>query len=259
MRRSLPWLLLLAWAAPARAQTMLDQEERLIEIHSLLVALPPLAPPAPYRAGEGSLGLEVVAIPTIDGTTGGKRQITASDRTRAFPRPRLALGLPAPEGFRAFAGIGYIPPIAINGVSSHLGALEAGIAWAPAALSVGVRGHAVYATSLAPVTDPATRDTLRTFEGGADASAGYRLDLGRGWSATPYGGVGVARVVGDFRVTSDGVKLSSRTTDLSLTAGVRLFGGPRLEAVAELVAFPGRLVHPSFRVGWVPDWGTRSP
>ena len=251
------WPLFLA-AGPAAAQTMLDQEERLIEIHSLLVALPPVAPPAAYRAGEASLGVEVVAIPAIDGTTGGKRQITASDRTRAFPRPRLALGLPAPEGFRAFAGIAYIPPIPIRDVSSHLAAAEAGIAWAPAALAAGLRGHVAYARSRAPVTDPATRDTLRTLELGADLSAGYRLDLGLG-SLTPYAGVGISRVAGDFRVTSDGVLLSSRTTNPSLSAGVRLFARQRIEAIAELVVFPGRLVHPSFRVAWVPDWGVKSP
>ncbi|MFL5366600.1 MAG: hypothetical protein ACJ781_14100 [Myxococcales bacterium] len=34
-------LLLAAFAGAARAQTMLDQEERLIEIASLLIAVPP--------------------------------------------------------------------------------------------------------------------------------------------------------------------------------------------------------------------------
>lgn len=253
LRFLLPWSLLFA-AGTAPAQTMLEQEERLIEIHSLLVALTPLGPPGAYRAGEASLGLELVAIPTIDGTTGGKRQITASDRTRVFPRPRLAVGLPAPEGFRAFAGLAYIPPIELREVSSHLGALEAGIAWLPApAVALGVRGHLTYAESKSPVTDPATRDTLRTFDLGADLAAGYRIEHALG-SATPYAGIGVARVAGDFRVTSDGYLLKSRTTDLALHAGVRLLARQRVELVAELEAVPGRLVHPSFRLAWTPDW-----
>ena len=115
-------------ASAARAQTMLDQEQRLIEIHSLLIALQPGNAPGAYRSGELSLGLEIIVIPPIDGTTGGKRQITASDQTPVFPRPRLAIGLPAPEDFRAFIGLAYIPPIKINEVSSHQGALEAGLA-----------------------------------------------------------------------------------------------------------------------------------
>jgi hypothetical protein len=253
-RLLIPWLLAAA-AGPAMAQTMLDQEQRLIEIHSLLVALSPVGAPAPYRAGEASLGLEVVTIPAIDGTTGGKRQITASDRTRVFPRPRFAIGLPAPEGFRTFAGLAYIPPVEIRGVSSHLGGLEAGIAWLPApGLALGVRGHLAYAESRSPVTDPATRDTLRTLDLGADLAAGYRVEQALG-SATPYAGVGVTRVAGDFRVSSDGEVLRSRTTELTLHAGVRLLARQRVELVAELEAVPGRLVHPSFRIAWAPDWG----
>jgi hypothetical protein len=233
---------------------MLDQEQRLIEIHSLLVALPALGPPGALRPGEASLGLEIVGIPEIDGTTGSKRQITASDRTRAFPRPRLALGLPGPGGLRAWAGAAYIPPIPIREVSSHLGAAEGGIAWAPGRWAAGLRAQVLYARSRSPVTAPQTRDTLRTFELGADASAAYRLDLGMG-SVTPYAGVGVMRVIGDFRVTSDGNQLSSRTTNLGLSAGVRLFALQRVEGVAEVVIFPGRLIHPSFRIAWVTDLG----
>ena len=249
-----PCALLAVAAGSAQAQTMLDQEQRLIEIHSLLVALQPGNPPGAYRPGEVSLGLEIIVIPTIDGTTGGKRQITASDRTPAFPRPRFAIGLPAPTDFRAFVGLAYIPPIAIREVSSHFGALEAGLAWAPTGpLAAGIRGHVLAARSKSPVTEPTTRDTLDTVEFGADLSAGYRFDFGPG-SVTPFASIGVTRVAGDFRVTSDGYQLSSRTTNAGFSGGVRLFALMGIEAVAELVVFPGRLVHPTFRVAWVPSW-----
>jgi hypothetical protein len=242
---------LLALAAPpARAQTMLDQEQRLIELHSLLAALSPLAPPGALAPWQASAGLELVTIPRIDGTTGGKVQITASDRTRVFPRLRLATGLPAPQGFRAFAGLGYIPPVTVNGVSSHLGALEAGLAWTPGPLAVGLRGHLLYANSMSPVTDPSTRDTLRSAEAGADLSAGWTVGLG--WAElTPYLGAGLTRVDGRFTVRSDGAVLTSRTTDPGLAAGVRLLTTRHLEGVLELTAFPGRLIHPSLRIGWV--------
>jgi hypothetical protein len=243
-------LLLAAGAGSAQAQTMLDQEQRLIEIHSLLLALQSGNAPGTYRAGEVSLALEIIAIPSIDGSTGGKRQITASDRTPVFPRPRLAVGLPAPTNFRAFVGIAYIPPIAIRDVSSHFGALEAGLAWAPdSPVTVGIRGHALAARSKSPVTDPTTRATLDTVEFGADLSAGYQLDFGPG-SVTPFASIGVTRVAGDFRVASDGYLLSSRTTNAGFTGGVRLFAHQGIEAVAEWVVFPGRLVHPSFSLAW---------
>jgi hypothetical protein len=249
---------LLAFAAgSARAQTMHDQEQRLLEIHSLLIDLPPDNAPGVLRPWEISVGVEVIGIPNINGRTGGKIQFTASDRTPAFPRPRIELGLPAPDGFRAFVGVSYIPPITIFDVNEHLGALEAGMAWADdGPFAVGVRGHVLVARSKTPVTDPTTRDTLENFEFGGDVSAGYRLDFGA-VAVTPFAGVGVTRVAGDFRVTSDDVLLTSRTTNASFTGGVRLFIRPGLEAVADLVVFPGRLVHPGFRLAWVFDWFAR--
>jgi hypothetical protein len=256
MRRGAAALALLAVAGVARAQTMLDQEQRLIDIHALLLDLPAVEAPGALRAGEIGVGVELIGIPPIDGTTGTKRQITASDRTPVFPRPRLVVGLPAPAGFAAFAGASYIPPISVDDVSSHFGAAEVGIAYAPGRLRVGVRGHVSYAESQSPVTDASTRDALRTFDLGGDLSAGVALALPFG-SATPYGGIGLTRVDGRFRVTSDGVVLTSRYTGLALHAGLRLLVKDHWEGVGELDAYPGRLIHPSFRLAYVVRWGGR--
>jgi hypothetical protein len=256
MRRSPIACLIVAAAGAAGAQTMLDQQLRLVEVHSLLVAMGPLDPPGAYRNGDLSLGLEIIAIPPIDGTTGGKRQITASDRTPVFPRLRAALGLPAPEGFRASVGLGYIPPVQINDVSSHFAALEAEIAYAPGPLAVGLRGFVLAARSMSPVTDPVIRDKLDNFEFGATLAAGYRLDF-QPASVTPYLGFDLTRAVGIFRVTTDQYELINRSTNPGLIAGVRLLAKQHLELVAELDAYPGRLVHPSFRVAWMPDWLSR--
>ena len=254
-RRALVLALLLAHLAPAaaRAQTMLDQEERLIDIHCLLLDLPPLEAPAALAEWQWSVGLEAIAVPHIDGTTGSRVQLTASDRTPVFPRPRLILGLPAPEGFRSFVGASYVPPVRIRDLSTNQLAAEAGFAYAPAGpFRVGVRGHAVYASSSAPVTDPTTRDTLETREFGADLSVawsfaveGARLDI------QPYGGAGVVSLHGRFRVTSDGNVLESSYTGASLHAGVRLLHAGRWEGVAEVEAYPNRLVHPSFKLGYL--------
>jgi hypothetical protein len=234
---------------------MLDQEQRLIELHSLLVALPAVEAPGALRPGQASLGLELVTIPRIDGTTGGKRQITASDRTRVFPRPRLALGLPVGPALRAFVGLAYIPPLELRGVSSHLGALEAGLAWVPGALACALRLQAVHATSRSPVTQPDTRDTLRSTVLGADLSVGYSAELGPLGTWNPYAGLGLARIDGRFRVESDGAVLTSVTTRPSVALGLRL-AGHDLEAVSELVSYPGRLRQVNLRLGWVPRLGS---
>jgi hypothetical protein len=252
VKRALAVAALLASAGAARAQTLLDQEERLIQIHALLLDLPPVEAPGSLSWRQASLGLEVVAIPEIDGTTGPKRQITASDQTRVFPRPRLALGLPAPEGCRAFAGLSYLPPVEIRRITAHLLAAEAGVAWVPGPLRLGLRGHALVARTESPVTDPATRDTLRVGELGLDLAGAYEVALGPA-RLTPYAGLGLTRLSGDFRVTSDGARLRSRTTAAAFHGGLRavLFG--HWEGVAEWVAYPGRLVHPRFRLAYLLD------
>ena len=242
----------------AAAQTMLDQEQRLIEIHSLLTALPPDVPGA-YAPWQVGVALEVITIPHIDGTTGGRTQITASDRTPVFPRPRVMVGLPAPADFRAWAGVAYIPPIKINEVSSHLGALEAGLAWdggGQSPFSTGIRAFGVVAESKSPVTDPATRDTLDSVLLGGDISAAYRFELGR-WQLTPFAGAGLTHVAGDFTVTSDNATVTSRSTVFGFDAGARVQYGP-VAGIVEWVVYPDRLSHPIFSIAWVSKGGDRN-
>ncbi|HEX9052486.1 MAG TPA: hypothetical protein VF841_18310 [Anaeromyxobacter sp.] len=239
-----------AAAAAARAQTMLDQEERLIDIHALLLDLPPLQAPGALRPGALDASLEAVTIPRIDGTTGSKRQITASDRTPVFPRPRLAVGLPAPEGFRAFAGLSYIPPVPVREVSTNAAAAEAGLAWAPGPLRVGLRAHALWARARAPVTDPATRDVLEARAWGAELSAGAPLEIA-GARVEPYAGAGLVALRGRFRVTSDGAVLRSAFAGPALHVGVRVLVRSRWELVTEVDGYPRRLVHTDVRLGYV--------
>lgn len=238
-------------AACARAQTMLDQEERLIDIHALLLDLPPLQAPGALESWRLAVSLEGVTIPEIDGATGTKRQITASDRTRLFPRPRVALGLPAPRGFRAFAGLSYIPPVPIRDVTTNAAAVEAGFAWIPGVFRAGLRGHATWATSKAPVTDPATRDVLETHGWGLDLSAGGRFVASSRLRLEPYAGAGFVAVHGRFQVTSDGNVLASDYDGLAWHAGVRALLGARWELVTEVDGYPDRLVHTDVRLGYL--------
>jgi hypothetical protein len=244
-------LLAAALAAGARAQTMLDQEERLIDIHALLLDLPPLQAPGALDAWRLDLSLEGVTIPEIDGATGTKVQITASDRTRLFPRPRAALGLPAPGGFRAFAGLSYIPPVPIRDVATNAAAAEAGFAWVPGTFRTGLRAHATWATSKAPVTDPATRDVLDSHGWGLDLSAGGRFRPTASLQLEPYAGAGFVSVHGRFEVTSDGNVLTSDFDGLAWHAGVRALLGGRWELVTEVSGYPDRLVHTDVRFGYV--------
>jgi hypothetical protein len=256
--RSLLALLLAGLAGPALGQTMLDQEERLIELHSLLLALPALEAPGALAPLQARFGFEVVGVPLIDGTTGTKTQITASDRTRVIPRLRGAIGLPLGGDWRAFAGVGWIPPVEINRASSSMLGLEAGLSWSSGPFAAGLRLHGAWADSKSPVTDPATLDRLVTRIGGGELRAGWRFEFGPVGLA-PYAGLGAARVDGTFTVTSDGYVLTSRSTDLAVSAGIQLVVLGQFEAVAELIAWPGLLVHPGLSLAWTPRFGTETP
>ncbi len=252
MRPALAPFVLFALVAPAAAsaQTQVQQEQRLMELHALLFDLPPVQAPAALGPGTLDASLEAVTIPFIDGNAGPRHEITASDHARVFPRPRLALGLPAPEGTRAFVGLSYIPPIEIRRVTTNYVAAEGGIGLAPGRWRLGLRAHAVYADTRAPVTEPSTRDRLLVWLYGADLSAGVRLG-GPAAQLEPYAGVGVVTLQGRFRVKVDATVLRRTYTSAVVLAGVRFLWRSRWEAVAELDAYPGRLSHVDFRVGYL--------
>ncbi|MGC4000475.1 MAG: hypothetical protein QM767_24725 [Anaeromyxobacter sp.] len=248
--RWLALLILVALPGLAAGQTMADQEERLIELHSLLLDLPALQAPGALAGGQWDLSVELVTIPVIDGATGAKTQITASDRTRLFPRPRASVGLGLPGDFRAFLGGAYVPPVKIREVATHDLSLEAGLAWVPGAFRAGLRVRGVYARSTSPVTDPDTRDELLTRLAGAELSVGGHFMAGK-VTLEPYAGAGVVTLRGRFEVTSDGNVLESDYTGPTWDAGLRLLAGGRWEVVGEVVGYPDRMVHPNFRVGYV--------
>lgn len=239
---------------PAGAQDVAGRERRLVDIHALLLDLPPIEAPGALEPGRLDLGLEVTAIPVIDGDVGPKREITASDHARLFPRPRLALGLPAPPRFRAFVGAAYIPPVEIAQISVNSLAAEAGIAWASGPLRLGLRGHWVTARALSSVSAPGVRDRLNVTEGGWDVGAGYELRLGK-VSLTPYAGVGQVWSTGDFRSSVDGGTVHSAHAGSVFDGGARVLYRDHWEGVLEYSAYPGRLWNPRFRVGYVVSLG----
>ncbi len=237
-------------ALPARGLDVTASEQRLVDIHALLLDLPHLQAPGALAPGQLDLSLELATIPPISGDVGPKREITASDQARLFPRPRLSLGLPAPHGFRAFVGGGYIPPIEINRITVHSLSLEAGIAWTDGPLRIGVRGHGVLARALSPVSAPDVRDRLNVADGGWDLSAGYELRL-RGLSLTPYASAGQVWSKGDFRSSVDGGTVHSRGSWAALDVGARALLGGHWEGVVDYLAYPGRLWSPRFRIGYI--------
>ncbi len=243
-------------ALPAGALDVAGRERRLVDIHALLLDLPALGAPGALAPGQLDLGVEVTGIPAISGDVGAadKRELTASDHARLYPRPRVALGLPAPPGFRAFAGAAYIPPVEISSITVNSLGAEAGMAWVGGPLHLGVRVHGVLAHALSPVSSPHVRDRLNVVEGGWDLRAGYALRLGK-LALTPYAGVGQVWTKGDYRSSVDGGTVHSTHTVAALEAGARVLFHDHWEGALEYSVYPGRLWNPRVRVGYVVNLG----
>ena len=91
---------------------------------------------------------------------------------------------------------------------------------------------------------------LDTHGWGIELAAGGHLRTGD-LDIEPYGGAGVVQTRGRFTVTSDGNVLESTYTGAALQAGARFLFRSRWEGVAELDAYPQRLVHVNVRLGYV--------
>ena len=245
---------LLLAALPAGAQDVTGNEEHLVDLHALLLDLPAIDAPGAFRSGELNLALEVTDIPVIDGDVGPKTELTASDHARAYPRFRLALGLPAPSGFRAFVGAAYVPPVEINRVTVNSPAVEAGFAWVNGPLRIGLQGHGVWARVLSPVSSPDVRDELTVTEGGWDLRAGYEFRMKR-LAITPYAGAGQVYSSGHFRSSVDGGIVDSTHSGAAYSAGARLLYRDHWEGVVEYSVYPGMLWNPRFRFGYVMNLG----
>ena len=233
---------------------MLDQEQRLIEIHSLLVALPALQAPGALAplAGRGSAW-----------RSSPSRSSTAPPAARPSSPPPTS---PAPSrgcarrwACRWAAPGAPSPGWATSRPSRSTRSAPTCSAWrpAPAWSARPVRGRASACTASgptrrSPVTDPATRDQLVTRIGGADLSAAWRL------RARPRRAHALRRP----RRRPGGRHLHRHQrrppADQHHHRPRALRGHPpagasgQLEVVAELIAWPGVLVHPGFSLAWVP-------
>jgi hypothetical protein len=246
--------LALLLALPARGQGVIEREQRLVDIHALLLDLAPVQAPGALAPGQLGLGLEVTGIPVINGDVGPKREITASDHARLYPRLRVALGLPMPDGFRAFVGGGWVPPVEVNQITVDSLGVESGIAWVNGPWRLGLAGHFAVARALSPVSAPYVRDRLKVTEGGWDLRAGYELRLGK-FSLTPYAGGGQVWTKGDFRSSVDGGTVHSTRGGAAIYGGARLLFHDHWEAVVEYSAYPDRLWNPRVRLGYVVSFG----
>jgi hypothetical protein len=221
-----------------------SNEAKVLGNFAVPLAFSALAAPQPVRAGSLRFTLEGSYLPTLDAAT---RTATIcrpgkgpenTDLLFAFPRPRIAVGLPGSLLLEA----SWIPPVRLNGAKANLGAVAFGRGFAlgqgRGTTTVGIRAHATFGVVEAPITcdDEALLDvTSECYQGtrsddhyhpatyGAEASLGWRLAGGR---VRPYLGGGVNLLRPRFQVHFVNSLGNTDTTrvEVNLTRGVA-FGG----------------------------------
>jgi hypothetical protein len=234
-------------AAPLLAQGICrppgnSNEAEILANFAVPLAFAALAAPQPARAGSLRLTLEASYLPTLDAAT---RTATIcrpgkgpenTDLLFAFPRPRVAIGLP---GSLLLEG-SWIPPVRLSGAKANLGAVALGRSFALGQGSTyfGVRVHATFGLIRAAITcdDPAVADpTSECYQGtrsddhyrpatyGAEGSLGWGMAGGR---FRPYVGGGVNLLRPRFQVhfVNRFGDLDNTQVEVNLTRGVA-FGG----------------------------------
>lgn len=198
------------------------------------------APSAPVP-GRLTVGLEGGWLPDIDSATSTPticRPGKGPENTNllfGIVRPRVEVGLP----WGLLASGSWIPPVRVNGVRAHLGALAlTRVSRLGSRVLLAVRGHLTVGEIRAPITcdeealrDPASEcfggtlsdDELHPNLLGVDASVGWTLAGGR---LQPYVGAGYSHLMPRFRVdfTNSAGQRDRRRVEVDLERGI-VFGG----------------------------------
>jgi hypothetical protein len=221
-----------------------SNEAKILANFAVPLAFAPLAAPAPVRTGSLRFTLEGSYLPTLDAAT---RTATicrpgkgpeATDLLFAFPRPRVAVGLPGNLLLEA----SWIPPVRLNGVKANLGGVALargfGLGQRPGIPMLGIRLHASFGLVEAPITcdDEALADaSSECYQGtrsndhyhpgiyGAEASLGWLLAGGR---VRPYvgGGVNLLRPRFQVQFVNRFGDVDSTRVEVNLTRGVAFAG-----------------------------------
>jgi hypothetical protein len=227
------------------------QSDFLNNYPALSTTLSPIHAPLPHRAGRGAVGADLLLIPPL-----GCRQRYVLDWTKTedpnvtpvAPRPRLTFAFqPLLGRIFPYAGLGFVPPVAMGGTRSTVASAELGAGtWLGAHLQVGLRGHATLQRTVGDVAaafsedEPAYDDLYLASSSGADLSLGWELERTRA-RLTPYLSAGVTEVSTYFWVGDDGYVSNNLHPYLgpALSAGVDALFLERLRASGELYAAPG--------------------
>jgi hypothetical protein len=233
-----------------------DQQDFLLNYFALATTFSPMHAPVPNEAGEGTINLEIMAIPPI----GCKRRLVLSgtktedtNKAPAAPRPRISFSFNDIGKVKPYAGIGYVPPVPVFGTRNVIVSGEAGFGIREeSGFEWGARYHMTLMKTVAEIATPFNPDDpeeLDFYVGstfGVDAIVGGELSDG----LRPYLAVGFTDVSTFFYIGDDGVVGNNAAPYASVTSSLGLqWTLDKLDFAGEFYTAPGVIYTGRVRMG----------
>jgi hypothetical protein len=227
-----------------------SHEAQTMAIFEVPLAFAPAGPPESPGWAFVRVSLEVAYLPEVDRQTATPtycRPVKGPEHTDllfAFPRPRVAIGLPL--GLLVEAS--WVPPVRLNGVKADLFGVSIARSFGLGAggTVLAFRGHTTLGTIHAPITcdekaildassecfgQPVSNDRFRPNIFGGDVTLGFQVANG---ALRPYVGGGLNVLHPRFLVSSTRQKVEANLTRGVLFGGVGWAPTPGLELAGEV-------------------------
>ncbi|MEQ1507928.1 MAG: hypothetical protein ABMB14_37215 [Myxococcota bacterium] len=222
------------------------QEDFLTNYFALSTTFSPVHGPVPHDGGHGAVGLDLGIIPPLGCARRFVLNYTKTEDTNkspVVPRIRITYALPQIGKMTPYAGVAYIPPVKLLGMTNVILSGEAGVGFEfGETVELGARFHATSMKTVGELAppfiegDPAYDDLYVASTFGLDAMLGFDLD-----AVTPYLALGFTDVSTFFFIGDDGVVTNNYHPYFGPTGSVGVDGlvGQRFRFGGEFYAAPG--------------------
>ncbi|MEQ1570578.1 MAG: hypothetical protein ABMA64_33415 [Myxococcota bacterium] len=235
----------LAQAGPPEGYDEQAQQDFLVNYFGLSTTFSPIHAPIPHEPGHGAIGLELSVIPPL----GCQRRLVLSytktedtNKSPLVPRPRLTFAFPAIGKFVPYAGLGYVPPLPVLGMSNVIVSGEVGVG-VPLGehAQLGGRFHATMMKTVGELAPPFAVDGTPFDDLYMASTFGFDLMFGVPVkSVTPYLALGFTDESTFFFIGDDGVVTNNYHPYFGPTGSLGVDGKyKRLRLGGEFYAAPG--------------------
>lgn len=222
------------------------QQDFLLNYFALTSTYSPVHAPVPHEPGRGAIGVNFGVIPplscprrlVLDGT-----KTEDTNKSPVLPRPSLSFAFPAIGRMVPYAGVAYLPPVKLLGITNVILSGEVGVGFQLGEVfQIGGRFHATTHKTVGEIAtpfvegDPPFDDLFMASTFGLDLMVGADLD-----AVTPYLALGFTDASTFFYIGDDSVVSNNFHPYFGPNAslGVDALVASRLRLGGEFYAAPG--------------------